>query len=1013
MKKLYYVLILLLSSSYGMAQSITVEGRISDKETGESLIGASIIELGTMNGTTAGADGVFQFTIAEKSSKLQISYLGYKIAEVSAMGNLNVELVSDASSALDEIVVIGYGAVRKSDVTGAVSKVNAKDLAKTPSLDAARALQGKVAGVAVQANSGEPGSGTKIRIRGIGSINNSDPLYVVDGIQVSDISHIAPTNIESIEILKDASATAIYGSRGSNGVVMVKTRGGQRNTAPVVSVNIFASVSAVADQIDMLNASDYALVKSEALNNAGSPISSDWANMFAYVSDNNLVGTNWQDEIFHTALSENYNVDVSGGSDKNTYSIGATYANEEGVVKETFMDKFMANVSNDYRFNDNVRMGVNVYYTHYDKTGNNSDYYTGPLVGALRADPISSAFDPYTNDFGEIYYAYGTNPARAVSENKYKSEVGDNLVVNSYLQFDNIGIKGLSFRAQFGSNMGWRTTRNYAPVFYVTTDQQRQQSSLYEQRNDSSQWTTSEYFTYSNTFGKHFVNATAGFEASQYNYSFANVTAYDVPEDANLRYISASSNSNQYIANGGASENSLASFFARVNYNFDGKYLVTATVRADGSSKFVDKWGYFPSFSMGWNLYNENFITDANTAISVLRIRGGWGQVGNQDAAGNHDYLSTMSNGYNYVFGGQPIDGAIQQKVANSALSWETSEQYNIGVDFGFWENKLTGTADYFVRNTNDMILATPVPMYAGFWRPNTNAGSMSNRGFELSLNHTNTVSDFTYSLGVNFSTINNEVTSIGSGDPIGSGSVPGLGNTTRTEIGHEIAYYYGLQTDGVFNSQAELDAYVNKDGDPIQPYAEPGDVKFVDANGDGRIEETTDRVKLGSAIPNFTLGFNASLAYKSFDFNVDIQGVFGNEIVNGMYQTLYSTDMSEWSVCKDMLNRWTPDNSASNIPRVHAADPNKNSKFSDLYVEDGSYVRISNIQLGYTLPESVSMKIKLQQLRFYVSVNNPFTFTDYTGFDPEVAGSNLSSGVDIANYPIPRTFSVGCNLKF
>ncbi len=1012
MKKLSLFLLLLVCSVYAMAQDITVRGVVFDKTNNTPLIGAAIYTVEGHTGAVTDLDGLFSLKVKD-GSLLKVSYIGYKPLEVNAVNTEMKIGLEPELEALDEVVVVGYGTMRKSDITGAVSKVGADDLAKIPTVDASRMLQGKAAGVNVQLNSGEPGAGTKIRIRGIGSINNSDPLYVVDGIQVSNISHIAPTNIQSIEILKDASATAIYGSRGSNGVVLIKTFTGTRSAKPTISVNIYGTVNKVVDQIELLNAHEYAVVRQEAINNAGNPISQVDQNMFDYVTENKLKGTNWQDEIFRTAWNQNYNVSVSGGSDRNTYNIGVTYSREEGVLKETFLNKLMANVNNEYSLTDNITLGANIYFTQYDKVGNNADYYTGPLVGALRADPISSAFDPYTQDFGEIYFAYGTNPARAVDENKYKSALGRDFVVNSYLQIDNIGIKGLSFRAQFGANMNYKTDKSYLPTFYVTPDQLRSQSSLYEQRGNQVDWTTTEYFTYNNVFGKNSVNATAGFEASEYKYSFLNVTAFDVPEDENLQYISASTNNDQYIAKGTQHKSTLVSAFARANYSYASRYLATATFRADGSSKFKKKWGYFPSFSLGWNISNESFITDKDTDITLLRLRGGWGQVGNQNAAGNNDYLSTMVNGYTYVFGGKPVDGAIQQKVANSDLSWETSEQYNIGTDFGFWNSKLTGTLDYYVRHTNDMILATPIPIYAGFWKPYTNAGSLSNKGFELTLNHANTVGEFEYNLGFNLSTVKNEVTDIGGGDPIEGGSVARVGNTTRTEVGHEIAYYYGLKTDGIFNTQEEIDAYVNENGELIQPAAEPGDVKFVDIDGDGKIDETTDRTKLGSAIPNVIYGFSAGLNYKWFDLNLALQGVHGNEIVNGMYYTLYSTDMSEWNVSKEMLNRWTPDNTESNIPRVHASDPNKNGRFSDRYVENGSYLRLSNLQIGYSLPDIALEKMRLTQFRIYLSANNLCTFTKYSGYDPEIAGSDLNAGVDIVTYPIPRSISLGCNIKF
>lgn len=1001
----------LLCSIYGMAQSKTISGRVSDMES--TLMGVTIIEQGTTNGVISDLDGSFNITVSDSTAVLEIRHIGYITQHIPAQGdNLNIVLELDATK-LDEVVIIGYGTSRKSDLIGAVSSVKSKDLARTASIDAVQSLQGKIAGVDIKLSSGEPGSGTSVNIRGVGSINNSSPLYVVDGISVSDISHIAPNDIEGVEVLKDASATAIYGSQGSNGVIIIKTKGGKLNQKATVTANIYTSFSTVTNKIDMLNASEYALLKQECLTNGGTSISTAWQTMFDEAIATNSVGTDWQDVIFRTAKTQNYNFNITGGTESATYDVGVTYAREEGIVENTNLNKFMAHINNSYTFNDHVKMGVNVYYTNANQMGNDNTYYTGSLVAALRADPISLAYDPATDDFGEIYFAYGTNPARSVYENQYNTKQSDRVVTNTYLQLSDIFTEGLSFRAQFGGTLNWQTAKQYLPTFYVTADQQRSQSSLYEQRSNTRNWTTSEYFNYEKTVGKHSFNAMLGFEASMYQNDYLNVTAYDVPEDADLRYINAST-STQYLANGTLSHSSLASYFTRLNYNYDSRYLVTATVRADGSSKFVDHWGYFPSFSGAWNILNEEFMKNASTDIvSNLRMRAGWGQVGNQNAAGNHDYSSVMTNGYTYVFGGVAVDGALQQTVANTELMWETAEQLNVGIDFGLWGNKLTGSIDYFIRNTKDMIMETPVPIYSGFWKPTTNAGSLSNKGIELTLSYSNNIGkDFSYNLSTNFSIIRNNVTSIGGSDPIEGGNVATVGNTTRTEVGHEIAYFYGLETDGIFHYQSEADSYVGEDGSKIQPYAEAGDVKFVDQNGDGVINDD-DRVKLGSAIPNFTMGFNASLNYKQFDFNMSLQGSFGAEIVNGMYYTRYSSDMKEWNICSDMLNRWTPDNPESDLPRLTSSDPNGNTKFSDRFVEDGTYVRISNMQIGYTIPSRISKKIKVERFRVYVSSNNLHTFTGYSGYDPEIGGENLSAGVDVSNYPIPRSFSLGCNVQF
>jgi len=995
-----------------------VKGIVVDAKTGETLVGATVLEKTINNVVMTDRNGKFAITVSDKMSTLEISYLGYLTKTIQAKPFLKISLESNTKE-LSEVVVVGYGTLRKNDLTGAISNVKSKDLGKIASVDISQVLQGKVAGVNIQMNSGEPGAGTKVRIRGVGTINNSNPLYVVDGFPVGDISHLAPNDIKSIQVLKDASATAIYGSMGSNGVILVTTKGGTISKKPEINFNAYASASQVVNKIDMLNAYEYTQVKKEAMNNAGSQISELWQNIFSLVDKNKSKGTNWQDEIFRDAIIQNYNLSIAGGTSKDKYDIGLTYANEEGIVKNTFLKKFMGHINNQYNFTKNIKLGINLFYSNYKKAGNNADYYTGPLVGALRGDPISAAWDNYTNDFGEIYFSYGTNPARSVYENKYKNTEENRFVLNSYLQFDKLfNVEGLSFRAQYGSKLVFNKVKNYYPYFYVNADQNRLQSNLYSKNANTNNWSTSDYFTYQNTLGKHSINAMAGFEAQKFDSDFNEITVYDVPEDSNMRYISASSNSTQFIANGLKYHSSLASYFVRVNYNYDNRYLLTTTLRADGSSKFINHWGYFPSFSLGWNLYEEDFMKSCSKWLDKLKLRAGWGQVGNQNAAGNNDYLALMTNGYTYVFGNMPVDGSIQQKIANKELSWETSEQYNVGIDASLWNDKLSITADAFIRNTNDMILSTPIPIYVGFWKPNTNAGSVRNKGIELALNHSNSIGEFHYNIGFNLTTINNEVTSIGGGDPIEGGNVSRVGNTTITKKGGVIGMFYGLKTDGIFHSQEEIDKYTFTDKESgktslIQSNAAPGDVKFIDEDGNGIIDEK-DRVDLGSALPDFTYGLNISASYKNLDFAISLMGSQGNEIVNGMYFTLYSTDMSEWNVGKDMLNRWTETNPTSNIPRVNANDPNKNGRFSDRYVEDGSYMRIRNIQLGYTLPRKFTNKMNISKFRLYISCDNLYTLTNYSGYDPEVAGNNdLGAGVDIATYPIPRIITAGVNISF
>lgn len=1009
-KNLYLFLLLFLIPCAVLAQSFQITGIVTDAADGSPLIGVTVKTQNNV-GTMTDIDGKYTINV-KKGDVLTFSFVSMQTQTVTVESQtaINIALKED-SRLLDEIVVVGYGTMRKSDLTGSLSSLKSDQLTQLSAVDVTQSIQGRAPGVSVINNSGEPGAGTKIRIRGTGSVNNSDPLYVVDGFPVSDISHVAPHDIESMEILKDASAVAIYGSRGANGVILVKTKNGAFDQNTKVSVNIFGGMTDVVKKLDMLNAAEYATLKLESYKNANLTPSDNMQSILNYAIANNSRGTNWQDEIMRTGSTQNYNINVSGGTTKSKYDIGTTYSQERGIIKNTYLDKFMFHLNNEYKLFKNVSVGINASYTTYEKSGNDGDFYSGSLTQALKADPVSAAWDTYTNEFGEIYFSYGRNPALSAYENKYRKQTEDRFIANAYLQINDIGLKGLSFRAQFGKQFAFAKTRNYYPVYYITVDQQRDKSSLTENRSDSRYWNTNEYFSYVNTFGKHSINATLGVEAQKSNYNNMYAKVYDVPEDEDLSYLGMSSNKENLEVSGGADHNALLSGFFRFNYSFDGRYLFTGTYRADGTSKFKKKWGYFPSFSAGWNISEEAFMQDFKSQfpLSQLKLRAGWGHVGNQASAGNFDYLALMTNGYTAVFGGSQVDGVIQQKLANAELSWETSEQYNVGLDFGLFKGALSGNIDYFVRNTNDMILDTPIPIYAGMWKPKTNAGSVRNSGLELNLNYTADIGkDFTFSVGGNISFIKNKVTSLGGGEPL-------YGTYSKTEEGREIASFFGLQTAGIFQTQAQLDAHVDKDGKAIQPNAGLGDVIFVDQNGDGVIDDN-DRIFLGNPTPDYTYGFNMSAKYKGLDLNLFFQGTQGNEVANYMYSVMYSTSMKEWSNSKAMMGRWTPENPTSNLPRVHAGDPNQNDRFSDRYVESGSYFRLKTLQIGYTLPVNISKKMFLSNARFYVSADNLFTVTNYSGYNPEIGdlwGNPLNAGVDMATYPSSRVFTVGCNLNF
>lgn len=1009
------VLFILLVGFFFTAYAQTsMRGKVVDKNTKEPLPGAAISVVGSTIGTSTNELGEFSLNVPEAVTSVTVSFIGYNAATVAVAPNVVVEL-EPAAQTMDEVVVVGYGVMRKSDLTGSVAKVNVEDIRKVSTIDAAQAIQGRLAGVNVISNSGNPGAGTTIRVRGIGTINNSDPLYVVDGFPAGDISHIAPTDIESMEVLKDASATAIYGSRGANGVILVKTRTGSKGRKLEVQANVFAGVSQVAKTLELADAYQFAAAR-KALGNTDDIIN--------YVIDNQaagnyMKGTDWQKEIFRQAVNQRYNASILGSGENYSYDHGVTYSKQEGIVKGSYLDKIMLHTNNNFSLTKKVKLGMNLNYVWYEKPGEKTDFYSGIIPGALRSDPISAAWDDYTDFYGEIYYSQAcTNPALGIWQNGYSRSGENRFIANFYLQWDDIFLKGLSFRSQFGKQLNFSHSKSFSPKYFITPTQKNDDQTLYESRYTGDSWSNTNYFSYNKTVSKLNINATLGMEVQAYKGSDIWAKGYDVPENADLRYLGAHKDIVKFDLGGGAGQNRLASGFFRSNFSWDDRFLLTGTIRLDGSSKFMSdkRWGYFPSFSAGWNLGNESFLDVIKSTVNTLKLRAGWGIVGNQGSAGNFDYVSSVNGGFIYAFNGVPIDGAIQRRLANRELSWESAEQINVGLDYGLWNNALSGSVDYFIRNTKEMILSRPIPMYAGKQRPNVNAGTMSNKGVEFTVNYANSAfRDFKYSVGLNLTFIKNEITSLAGGDPIRSGGVGRSGSTTKTEVGREIAYFFGYKTGGIFQAADQLTAH-SKDGVAIQPEAQLGDVIFQDLSGDGKITEA-DMTYLGSASPDFTGGLNINLSYKGVDMVIFMNGSYGNEIVNAMYQSLYSSRMFETNISSDMaLNNWTPENPTSNVPRLTAGDPNKNDeRFSDRWVEDGSYLRIKNIQLGYTLPKSLLNKIHVQNLRVYASFDNLFTFTKYSGLDPELFGlygNPFYYGVDLVNYPQPRTISLGLNIS-
>lgn len=1026
-RRLLLVQLFSILTLVAFAQNKSLSGVVLDA-TGEAVIGANVVVKGTTNGTITNFDGQFTLNVPD-NCELEVSYIGYTPQTVKYTGQSTIKVVlNEDTQALEEVVVVGYGTMRKSDLTGSVGKVDLKEMTKVSTIDAAQALQGRLAGVNVVSNSGSPGAGATIRIRGIGTINNSDPLYIVDGFPCSDMSHVSPQDIESMEVLKDASATAIYGSRGANGVILVKTKGGKKGSKTEITANAYFGISNMARTLDLADATQYANAYRQLNGNLSDAAFANDNPLIQHVLDSQqngvyLKGTNWQDEVTRQAFTQRYNVSAQGAGEHYSFNHGVTFSDEQGIMKGSELKKFMFHTNNNYDLNKRTKIGLNVNYVWYEKPGEQeTDFYSGVLPGALRSDPISAAWDSYTDFYGQVYFSPSqTNPALSIWQNKYSKTTEHRFIGNFFLQIDDILTKGLSFRAQYGHTFIFNDQRQFSPSYFITATQKNDEQTLYQRRNNGNTWANTNYFSYNNNVGLLNVNATLGMELQANTWSDIWAKGYGVPEDADLLYLDAHKDTEKFELGGGKAQNRLASYFFRANLSWDNKYMLTGTVRRDGTSRFKgeNRWGWFSSYSAGWNISNEDMMEDFREIMPILKLRAGYGKVGNQDSAGNFDYVSSVTGGYNYSFNGRPVSGSVQEQLANTELTWESAEQYNVGVDFGFLDNRLNGSIDAFVRKTNDMIIDSPLPMYAGKKTPKVNAGTMENKGIEVSVGWQDKVRDFSYGANFNITYIKNEVTSLAGGDPIRSGNLPLVGNTTMTCVGKEIAFYYGYKTDGIFKTQQELDNYVNSKGEPIlgpggvRP--ELGDVRYVNLDDDTRISDS-DMTYLGSATPKFTGGLNVNVGWKNFDLTMFMNFSYGGKLINTMNQTLYSSRMFESNISSQMaLNHWSESNPNGNYPRLTKTDPNKNDEtFSDRMVEDGSYLKIKQIQLGYTLPKQFTKNIGISSLRVYCALDNLHTFTNYTGLDPEVFGlygNPFYYGIDMVNYPQPRTVSFGFNL--
>jgi len=989
----------LLTINVALAQNVTVKGKVIDGGDKTPLPGVSILIKGTQTGTQTDVNGNYSLS-APANATLVFNFVGYTALEqaVNNQTTINVSLASSTQQ-LEQVVVVGYGTQRKIDVTGSVGTVKGEDISKQASVNAISALQGKVAGVTIT-NNGAPGSSPQITIRGTGTIyGNTGVLYVVDGVWYDDISFLNPADIENLSILKDASSQSIYGIRAANGVVLITTKRGTKGQA-AITYNGSVGYKAVTNQIKMANATEYATLINELSASTGAP------NLFANPASYGE-GTNWYNQVFRNALQTNHQLSVNGGGDKSTYNFSLGYTNEDGIVKKQNYQRYTAKLSNDFQILAPLKIGYTVSGTAIKSNDIPSTifrqlYAAGPVVPVYYADGTYGDANDFSLGGGNNF-----NPQATIDFFNQKSL---NYRINGNVYAELTIAKNFTFKTSLGGDFGQNEVRAYIPVYKATQGQQSTQSQLDVNREETRNWIIENTLTYKNTFGAHNLTVLAGQTAQRRKSYFLNATAFDVPysSDGDL-YLTLGNADKRSVTDGGALT-TYASYFGRINYSFKDRYLLNATLRADAASQFFgggDLWGYFPSVGAGWVISQEDFMKD-QTVFNNLKLKASWGKVGNAGVPINPTTLTvTQNGGYVSIFNGVAYTGKNVSTLVPSFLNWERTTGTDIGFEAAFLKNRLNIEAGFYNKRTEQAIFEIPVLTSIGTSSGNQigNQADFQNRGFEFSATWRDTnESGLAYSISGNLGYNKNKVLSVVTGNnPIYAGGV-GLSNgglATRTIQGGAIGEFYGYEVAGIFQNAAEIAASAQKG-------AKPGDFKYVDTDGNGIINGN-DRIVLGNPNPTYSYGLSANLAYKNFDLTVDIQGLAGVKVYNANIASRFGNE----NFTKDFYdNRWHGEGTSTTYPSVNLGTT-ANSAPNSFYVEDGSYIRLRNVQLGYTLPSLLVSKWKMQRLRFFLDAQNPVTLFGYKGFTPEVGGTPTNAGIDANVYPLQATYRFGAQVTF
>lgn len=1016
-------------ASVDLQSTITVNGQVLD-EAGKPMPGVNVLVKGTTTGTSTDTDGNYRITVPDGNAVLVFSFIGYFTQEIT-VGNqtvVNISLAPDIET-LSEVVVVGYGTQTRASVTGAISSVSADEIAQQPVINVGQALQGRVSGVTVT-NNGAPGSAPIVRIRGVGTINNASPLFVIDGFPTSDLNSFNPKDIASVEVLKDASAAAIYGSRASNGVILITTKSGSMNQKMTINVDSYYGVETPwRKKLDVLNTQQYIDFATELETNAdiyenetngtepdvvvGSgvpgriqngldqPIHSGTTQTYRQTN------TDWQDAMFRSGRIQQHKAEIMGGSSTSRYFSSVGYFEQEGIMLGTGYKRGDLRLNTDHKISDRVTIGQNLYGAYDERLVEQQSGGRTQLQHMLRSAPYFPIYNP--DVFGGFWGAQAAdgsdpeNPVRIAmmdKQNQQRLKVLGNVYADIKL-FD-----FLTYRFKAGVDYVDYTQRSHLPAYNTGGYSNRAAAQINQNRQHFTSVLLTNQLTFDKVFGKHALNAIVVAEQQTNNFSQItgqgeNGVSNDITEPVGLSSIGFGGNK---------TESALISYIGRVNYEFDGRYLIGASLRRDGSSRFAKdkRWGTFPAVSAGWRISEEPFFAGVNF-ISDLKLRGSYGVTGNNTSS-DYGYISTITGNQIYWFGGQPVTGYTIRSMSDPNIMWETTHMTNVGLDVGVLDSRLNLSVEYFNNKTKNMIIALPVPLSFGYdGLPFANVGEIENKGLEIELGYEKATGDFTYSISGNISFIKNTVLSLGDeGTTIARGDWYG-DNLTLTKVGEPVGFFNGYVVDGLFQEGDDMS---------MQPNARPGDIRFKDVNGDG-VLDPSDKTNIGHYLPDFTYGVNFSANWKGFDASLFLQGVSGNEIYSIVKYDLEGMTRL-FNAGTAVLNRWTPENTNTSVPRAVAGDPNQNARASDRFIEDGSYFRVKNLTIGYTIASPGNFtKNTINRLRVYTTMQNLLTLTKYEGgFDPEIgnrnAGTNdLTSGIDYGQFPQARSIVVGLQLGF